>query len=319
MSLSPSSSSHPSLSSLLELFLLQDEAFLTELFRRYAPSQEDSPEERGEKKQESASQSRTLRRAELLSSLRNGRLTRLEILAHLLQEREDPRLFQEFETILSGPFLHGENDPDPFQKAPSRRERKGVLGSLAPHASGTLSHAAREELMLYGPEEFLYRAYGTLLGRDPDPQGKELYLDQLLTGVLSRDEILCQLLLSPEGRARKARVEGLRCSRLRLLWARVRTLRLPGTGYSRRRERERRFNRLEYQLESHRRELYEQMERERERTTRSLDQLLSLLASLEGERGKGKKRGSGASSKRTGKKKTGKKRASQSTSRGDGT
>lgn len=66
----------------------------------------------------------------------------------------------------------------------------------------------REFLPLYG-EEFLMVAYQTLLGRSLDPSGAQHYLGALLTGRISRWELLARLRLSAEGRAKRIRLRGL--------------------------------------------------------------------------------------------------------------
>lgn len=66
----------------------------------------------------------------------------------------------------------------------------------------------REFLPLYG-EEFLIVAYQTLLGRSLDPSGAQHYVGALLTGRVSRWELLARLRLSPEGRIKRTRLRGL--------------------------------------------------------------------------------------------------------------
>lgn len=73
-----------------------------------------------------------------------------------------------------------------------------------------ITHGAhiREFLPLYG-EEFLIVAYRTVLKRSLDSSGSQHYLQALLTGRISRWELLARLRLSPEGRAKQTHLRGL--------------------------------------------------------------------------------------------------------------
>lgn len=66
----------------------------------------------------------------------------------------------------------------------------------------------REFLPLYG-EEFLIVAYRTILKRSLDSSGSQHYLQALLTGRVSRWELLGRLRFSSEGRAKKTHLRGL--------------------------------------------------------------------------------------------------------------
>lgn len=66
----------------------------------------------------------------------------------------------------------------------------------------------REFLPLYG-EEFLIVAYRTILKRSLDSSGSQHYLQALLTGRMSRWELIARLRLSPEGRAKRTHLRGL--------------------------------------------------------------------------------------------------------------
>ena len=60
-----------------------------------------------------------------------------------------------------------------------------------------------DELLSYHDQDFVFCAYITLLGREPDPEGLRYYLARVRQGV-GKIEILSQLRLSPEGKARGA-------------------------------------------------------------------------------------------------------------------
>jgi hypothetical protein len=63
------------------------------------------------------------------------------------------------------------------------------------------SHVAvtLDELLQYHDKQFISCAYQTLLGRTPDPEGLQYYLDRLRSGI-SKYEILAQLRFSKEGK-----------------------------------------------------------------------------------------------------------------------
>lgn len=56
--------------------------------------------------------------------------------------------------------------------------------------------------------EFLNVAYGTLLGRQPDPAA-DVFLDSLRNGTMTRTEILACLRFSPEGCGKKVKIKGI--------------------------------------------------------------------------------------------------------------
>jgi len=64
------------------------------------------------------------------------------------------------------------------------------------------------DLMAYHDLQFILCAYKTVLGRDPDPEGLAHYVGRLRAGI-PKIQILADLRLSREGRARKLRVGGL--------------------------------------------------------------------------------------------------------------
>ena len=61
---------------------------------------------------------------------------------------------------------------------------------------------------------FIGAAYRSVLGRDPDPGGAMHFQQALLSGRLTRMEMLGRLRYSPEGRARGVRVPGLAAAAL---------------------------------------------------------------------------------------------------------
>jgi SAM-dependent methyltransferase len=64
-------------------------------------------------------------------------------------------------------------------------------------------------LLHFQGEEFLLEAYRAILCREPDPEGSRVYLEKLLTGRLTRVDILGRLRYSAEGRRLKVKVPGL--------------------------------------------------------------------------------------------------------------
>jgi SAM-dependent methyltransferase len=63
-------------------------------------------------------------------------------------------------------------------------------------------------LSCQGPA-FIHEAYGAILHREPDPAGRQKYLDQLMTGRTTKVEILGRLRYSKEGRSKQVTVKGL--------------------------------------------------------------------------------------------------------------
>jgi len=82
------------------------------------------------------------------------------------------------------------------------------------------------ELLALHDEELVDEAYRRLLGREPDPEGRERYLNALRTAAMTKLEVIGALRYSPEGRARKVPVAHLRG---RLVVARL--CRVPVLGY----------------------------------------------------------------------------------------
>jgi Domain of unknown function (DUF4214) len=74
--------------------------------------------------------------------------------------------------------------------------------SLAPPA------LTLEGLLKLHDEAFVTGAYKVLLGRSPDPEGRENYLRQVRAGT-QKSKIVAELAGSPEGRLRSAELPGL--------------------------------------------------------------------------------------------------------------
>jgi rhamnosyltransferase len=98
-------------------------------------------------------------------------------------------------TTIHNVLLHA-----PFSNSTISTEKSS---NLAPVISVSL-----EELLGCHDEQFIHKAYHTLLGRSPDPDGLRYYLGHLRQGV-SKLEILSQIRFSKEGVAREHGVEGL--------------------------------------------------------------------------------------------------------------
>lgn len=64
-------------------------------------------------------------------------------------------------------------------------------------------------LLCFHGDKFIHEAYHTILGRVPDAQGSRQYLEKLMTGRLTRVDILGRLRYSREGRLSRVRVPGL--------------------------------------------------------------------------------------------------------------
>lgn len=65
------------------------------------------------------------------------------------------------------------------------------------------------ELLAYNDHEFVYCAYQTLLGREPDPEGLSYYLGRIRMGF-SKIHMIVQLSISKEGKLKSVELPGLR-------------------------------------------------------------------------------------------------------------
>ncbi|WP_143757530.1 DUF4214 domain-containing protein, partial [Burkholderia singularis] len=81
------------------------------------------------------------------------------------------------------------------------------------------SAATLEEMLVYDGVEFVYCAYRTLLGRDPDQEGASYYLSRLESGV-NKLQIIDQLCSSPEMKQERRALPGLEYAMLH--WRRSR-------------------------------------------------------------------------------------------------
>ena len=68
---------------------------------------------------------------------------------------------------------------------------------------------SKESLLQFHGQEFINRAYISILHREPDFQGKAIYLDKLQNGQLTKIEILGRLRYSKEGRLKKVHIKNL--------------------------------------------------------------------------------------------------------------
>ncbi|WP_297445479.1 methyltransferase domain-containing protein [Desulfurobacterium sp.] len=82
------------------------------------------------------------------------------------------------------------------------------------------------ELLSYIGGEFIRKAYLLILGREPDPEGFEYYLENLLKGRFSKIDIIVRLRYSREGRERGVKIKGL--SKYRVFYSILSSL--PGVG-----------------------------------------------------------------------------------------
>lgn len=67
----------------------------------------------------------------------------------------------------------------------------------------------KEQLMQFHGQEFINKAYISILQREPDYQGKAIYLDKLNNGELTKTEILGRLRYSEEGRIKQVKINNL--------------------------------------------------------------------------------------------------------------
>lgn len=67
----------------------------------------------------------------------------------------------------------------------------------------------KEQLMQFHGQEFINKAYISILQREPDYQGNAIYLDKLHNGELTKIEILGRLRYSGEGRIKQVKINNL--------------------------------------------------------------------------------------------------------------
>ena len=84
-------------------------------------------------------------------------------------------------------------------------------GAVVVSIPGLVAHEPRHaaDFLALPLDVFIGAAYRVVLGREPDPGGTAHFQQALLSGRLTRMEMLGRLRYSPEGRARGARVPGL--------------------------------------------------------------------------------------------------------------
>lgn len=89
-----------------------------------------------------------------------------------------------------------------------------------------ITYVNLSELLSYSGGEFIRKAYLSILGREPDPEGFKYYLENLLKGKFSKIDVIVRLRYSREGRERGIKIKGL--SKHRILYSFLSTL--PGFG-----------------------------------------------------------------------------------------
>jgi len=67
----------------------------------------------------------------------------------------------------------------------------------------------KDYLLQFHGQDFINRAYGAILHREPDPQGGAVYLEKLMRCELTKVYILGKLRYSREGRSKKVEIKGL--------------------------------------------------------------------------------------------------------------
>ena len=78
--------------------------------------------------------------------------------------------------------------------------------SFKPHPDDTY-HV--KDLLQYHDRNFIQNAYRAVLKRGPDPTGYNSFIEGLRSGRLNKVDILARLRYSPEGRAKRVRIDGL--------------------------------------------------------------------------------------------------------------
>lgn len=88
-----------------------------------------------------------------------------------------------------------ESSPPPFDDTPDQDQPLTIDGCVN-----------KAQLMQFHGQEFINKAYISILKREPDYQGKALYLDKLHNGELTKIEILGRLRYSKEGRIKQVKI-----------------------------------------------------------------------------------------------------------------
>ncbi|MGV8864891.1 MAG: methyltransferase domain-containing protein [Pseudomonas sp.] len=78
------------------------------------------------------------------------------------------------------------------------------------------------ELLAHSDQAFIEAAYAAVLRRSPDPEGMSTYLGNLLSGAMSKVEVIAALRWSPEGESKGVHVDGLLVPYLLQKWRRKR-------------------------------------------------------------------------------------------------
>jgi 2-polyprenyl-3-methyl-5-hydroxy-6-metoxy-1,4-benzoquinol methylase len=108
---------------------------------------------------------------------------------------------------LEGPF-HATVTPELLSALNELGEQQGEGTSISRQDEETGPQHVNELLGLQD-EDFINKAYQVMLGRNPDRDGFEHFLEKLRSADMSKHEILGRMRLSAEGRTQKTKLKGL--------------------------------------------------------------------------------------------------------------
>ncbi|PWY55465.1 hypothetical protein DGG96_11850 [Legionella qingyii] len=134
-----------------------------------------------------------------------------ELIEEKEQRRKEQAHIQKLQNELNSANqkLDSLNDELIEEKERRRKEQKHIQTSQQNHMAhvSTKNPTHIKSLLYRQGEDFIYHAYLYGLNREPDPEGMQYFLEQLVAG---RDKILIlrDLINSPEGRSKKTRVKG---------------------------------------------------------------------------------------------------------------
>lgn len=144
----------------------------------------------------------------LLNMKQNANDTKYDLDAILAGIRNEARRIDE--TTLG----RGEAEPQwlPLETTVSAARNKAVGLPRLVVATADLEERSRysiADFTAFEGSQFIRCAYRGILGREPDPTGREHFETAIGSGSLSKVEVLGRIRYSPEGRARAVRVPGL--------------------------------------------------------------------------------------------------------------
>jgi FkbM family methyltransferase len=118
----------------------------------------------------------------------------------------------------TSPMVPTVSESQPINVQPVSRESNMHSSTLTTDPNTLTVATTVDELLSRHDSAFVSSAYQALLGRNADPEGMKYYLQRLRTGI-ARIQIVAQLYLSTEGKARAVKLAGLDAAIKRYQWS----------------------------------------------------------------------------------------------------